>query len=168
MKPTDNSDLFYEYQGSTFPSYLKMGNANAYVEPFAKQFCSGNGLDIGGFSDWVFPGARAINIVNDDEWDANNLPGSNYDYIFSSHTLEHLPDYMGALELWRDSIREDGILFLYLPHPDMGYWLPQNNRKHLHIFYPDDIARTLEDIGLKNVIASERDLGWSFAVVGQR
>lgn len=168
MNQNDNPEMFYTYLGSRYPAYLKTGNANAYIEPFAKQFCVGNGLDIGGFSSWVFPGARPINIVNDDEWDAFKLPGSGYDYIFSSHTLEHLPDYVGALELWRDSIRDDGILFLYLPHPDMEYWLPQNNRKHLHIFRPPDIVRTLEDLGLKNVISSERDLGWSFAVVGQK
>ncbi|MBN4064994.1 methyltransferase domain-containing protein [Dehalococcoides mccartyi] len=168
MTDTDSSEKFFEYKNEIYPSYLKSGNANAYVEPFAKMFCSGNGLDIGGFSDWVFPGARAVNILNDDEWDAYKLPGSGYDYIFSSHTLEHLHDYVGALEYWRDSIKDEGILFLHLPHPDMEYWLPQNNRKHLHIFRPEDIAKTLRDLGFKNVIQSERDLGWSFTVVGQK
>ena len=168
MSKNDSAELFCEYNGAVYPAYLKTGNANAYIEPFAKKFCFGNGLDIGGFSDWVFPGARAINILNNDDWDANNLPGTDYDYIFSSHTLEHLHDYIGALEYWHGSIQPGGILFLHLPHPDMEYWLPQNNQKHVHIFRPEDIAKTLSDLGFKNVIFSERDLGWSFSVVGQK
>ncbi len=162
----DGSDLVFDYKGRTYPTYLKGGNACSYIAAFAKEFCKGEGLDIGGYLDWTLPGARAINIVNNDGFDAYTLPEGLYDYIFSSHTLEHVADYVRALEGWKAHLKPGGVLFLYLPHPDMEYWLPQNNRKHLHLFYPADMEKLLRDIGFHTVIRSERDLYWAFSVVG--
>jgi SAM-dependent methyltransferase len=155
----------FNYKGKDYPVLIKDGNACKYCLPFAEQFCIGEGLDIGGFNDWTFPGARAVNITLGDGYDAYNLPEGSYDYIFSSHTLEHLPDYVKALEYWKQHLQPGGVLFLYLPHPEMEYWRPENNRKHLHLFYPQDVAKALETIGYKDVLTSERDLYWSFTVV---
>jgi len=154
------------YKGNLYPEYLKHGNANIFIESFARHFCKGKGLDIGGLFEWTFPGAKPINILNDDEFDAYRLPEEKYDYIFSSHTLEHLCDYVKALKYWKEHLKEGGVLFLYLPHPEMEYWLPQNDRKHLHIFYPEDIHKLLEDLDFKYILHSGRDLYWSFVVVG--
>jgi len=156
----------FKYNNITYPEYIKHGNACSFIEPFAKQFCVGEGLDIGGFADWVYSDSTPINIVIQDEYDAYNLPNKKYDYIFSSHTLEHLPKYVEALEYWKTRLKKGGCLFLYLPHPDMEYWRPQNNRKHYHVFYPNDINKVLVDLGYKDVINSERDLLWSFSVIG--
>lgn len=166
VKEQIQGNLLFQYKDSLYPSYIKAGNAASYIVPFAKEFCKGYGLDIGGFFDWTFPGAIPINIVLDDQWDAYNLPDEQYDYIFSSHTLEHLSDYVEALRYWKDHLKGNGVLFLYLPHPDMEYWRPQNNRKHLHLFYPIDMRDLLIDIGFEDVLYSERDLYWSFSIVG--
>ena len=91
-----------------------------------------------------------------------------YDYVFSSHCLEHLVDPVGALLHWKTRIKPGGVLFLYLPHPSMTYWKPQHCRKHLHTWRPEDMAEIVRDLGFKDVIHSERDLAWSFAVVGRR
>jgi len=158
--------MIFEYKGKVYPECIRNGNANKFIEPFAKEFCKGKGLDIGGFGDWIFPDAKAINITIDDEYDAYNLPDEKYDFIFSSHCLEHLNNYIEALEYWKTKLKKDGVLFLYLPHPDMEYWLPQNNRKHLHSFSPIEIAGAMVDLGFEDLIWSERDLYWSFAVIG--
>jgi len=158
--------MIFQYKDKIYPEYIKNGNACSYIIQFARQFCIGNGLDIGGTDKWSFPSARTINISKNDGFDATNLPADTYDFIFSSHTLEHTENYIDALLCWQSHIRSGGTLFLYLPHPDMEYWLPQNNRKHRHIFYPKAIAKTLKDIGFTNIINSERDLYWSFSVVG--
>ena len=94
------------------------------------------------------------------------LPHADLDFIFSSHCLEHLADPIAALEHWKESLRPGGVLFLYLPHPDMEYWRPENCRKHRHLFYPADIARALKTIGFDCVMHSERDLAWGFSCVG--
>lgn len=161
----ENSKVF-EYKGGLYPDIIRRGNANKYIEPVAKEFCVGKGLDIGGIGDWVFPGAEPVNVLIDDGFHAGNIPPGPHDYIFSSHTLEHLPCYVDALAYWVKNLRAGGTLFLYLPHRDMEYWLPQNNRKHLHCFDAEHIADVLETAGLRDVLWSGRDMYWSFTVVG--
>ncbi len=157
--------LVFNYKNKTYPSYIRDGDACSFCMPFAIQFCKGKGLDIGGFDDWVFPGATAINLTLEDEYDALNLPDKKYDYIFSSHTLEHIDDYVAALEYWKQHLEPSGVMFLYLPHPDMEYWLPENNKKHRHTFHPEDLKKTISALGFTDVLISERDLYWSFSVV---
>jgi SAM-dependent methyltransferase len=158
-------DLF-EYKNSLYPEYIKHGNAAQYIFPIAKKFCKGDGLDIGGLEDCHFPGVEYINKIYGGN--AFNIPIKCYgwDFIFSSHCLEHLENYIKALEHWSDRLKYKGRLFLYLPHPDMEYWRPENCRKHLHVFWPYDLARVLETLNFKNIIYSERDLNWSFAITG--
>lgn len=159
--------MIYKYKENNYPDYLKIGNAQSFIKKSALHFCKGNGLDIGGFDDWTLDGSFPINITDtSNDYDAYNLPNKEHDYIFSSHCLEHLENYVDALIHWTDHIKRNGVLFLYLPHYDMEYWRPQNNMKHLHQFYPDTMKKLLEDIGFDNVINSERDMYWSFSVVG--
>jgi SAM-dependent methyltransferase len=155
--------MIYEYKGNLYPDYLKTGHANRFIVPAAEHFCVGNGLDIGA-GDW--PLSWAMPIEKRYGGDAMKLPEGKFDYVFSSHCLEHLLNPIKALLHWKSRIKEGGVLFLYLPHPDMEYWLPQNNSKHLHQWYPEDMAKIVRDLGFKNVIHSERDLAWSFSVVG--
>jgi SAM-dependent methyltransferase len=152
----------FTYKQRLYPEYLKHGNACQYIVPIAQQFCKGKGLDIGP-GKWPFP--KSLPIDNE-EFSATNLPEGRVDYIFSSHCLEHLPNPIKTLESWREHLWSNGVLFLYLPHPDMEYWLPQNCRKHLHSWQPKEMHDILQDLGFINVICSERDLVWSYAVVG--
>lgn len=160
--PQVNKGLF-EYRGKTYPEYIKNGNACQFIAPAAANFCLGSGYDIGA-GKWPLP--KAIPIDTSRGTDAMRLPDSKVDYIFSSHCLEHLANPVAALEHWRSRLKPGGVMFLYLPHPDMEYWLPQNNRKHLHTWTPAQMVKLLADIGLVNVVNSERDLYWSFAAVG--
>jgi SAM-dependent methyltransferase len=161
--------LLYEYDGEKYPSYLKHGNAMQFIAPTALQFCKGRGLDIGA-GKWPLPGAQPVDLAT--LGDAMQLPLNReradgcWDFAFSSHCLEHLENPVAALEHWKRRLRPGGVLCLYLPHPDMAYWRPQNCRKHLHLFWPKDVAEMLRDLGFVDVLRGERDLCWSFAVVG--
>lgn len=161
------NDLVFEYRGETFPDYLRRGNACRFIAPTALEFCRGDGLDVGA-SEWPLPGAVPIDVKTGGDAMALPLRFNSYpwDFIFSSHCLEHLANPVAALEHWRDRLVDGGVLFLYLPHPAMRYWRPQNCRKHLHLFHPEDTAEMLRDLGFVNVMHGERDLAWSFAVVG--
>lgn len=167
----DNQDLreynhpVFEYAGRYYPDYLNRSNAVKHILPIAEHFCKGSGLDIGGTTEWHFPGSKIVNPV-ENEYDAFNLPGTNYDYIFSSHCLEHIDDYAGALRIWRDALRPGGQLFLYLPHPDAVQWRPENCPGHYHAFRPEKIAWLLKSLGFVQVFYSNRDLFWSFSVTG--
>jgi len=155
--------MIFSYKGKSYPEILKNGNAMQYILPIASQFCKGKGIDVG-CGNWCLPGAEPWDISSGGP--ANNLPEKKYDYIFSSHCLEHVVDPVSAVEHWRDRLNPNGCLFLYLPHPDMEYWRPANNRKHLHILHPEDVAHMLRSLGFVNVLHSERDFYWSFVVVG--
>jgi SAM-dependent methyltransferase len=157
--------MFYEYRGFLYPDYLKEGNACRFIIPTAKEFCKGLGLDVGAGA-WPLPGATPVDVKSGGR--AEDLPGDEWDYIFSSHCLEHVVNPIETLEHWKSKIRRGGVLFLYLPHPEMIYWRPQNCRKHLHIWYPEEMAEIMMSIGFENVIHGQRDLAWSFAVVGTK
>lgn len=155
--------MIFEYRGEKYPEYLKHGNACQFIQPTALQFCRGRGLDVGA-GRWPLYGAIPVDVQGGG--DAMDLPAGLFDYVFSSHCLEHLEDPIAALEHWQSRLRPGGVLFLYLPHPDMKYWLPQNCRKHRHTWKPEEMAEILTDLGFENVIHSLRDLAWGFAVVG--
>lgn len=167
----------FTYAGQTFPRFLKDGNAMRFIAPVAREILTGHGLDVGcGRWPLEHPGALSITPVDvATGGDAMNLPEreTGWDFIFSSHCLEHLVDPIGALQHWKRRLTKTvpaqalgSCLFLYLPHPDMVYWRPQHCRKHLHIWRPGEMAEILCDLGFQNVIYSERDLAWSFAAVG--
>lgn len=164
--PTALVPLTYIYRGETFPEYLRHGNACRFIAPAAREFCKGVGFDVG-CGDWPLEGATPIDLKRGG--DAMTLPaGPLVDYVFSSHCLEHLPDPIAALEHWRSRLRRGGVLFLYLPHPDMIYWRPQHCRKHLHTWTPAQMAEIVADLGFEKVIHSGRDMAWSFSVVGRK
>lgn len=155
--------MIFEYRGQLYPEFVKTGNACQFITPTALHFCNGRGLDIGA-GPWPLPGA--IPVEARDGGDAMSLPDDKFDFIFSSHCLEHLVNPVAALKHWQSRLRPGGVLFLYLPHPDMEYWRPQHCLKHLHQWWPADMAQIVRDLGFVNVIHSERDMAWGFAVVG--
>ena len=159
-----------KFEGESYPYFQTLGHAAQFAIPFARHLCTGNGYDIGCMrKEWSFPGAIPIDLAFDDGWDAYNLPGGEMDYIFSSHCLEHLPDWVKALEYWHSRLKPGGVLFLYLPHWNQKYWRPWNNRKHFHSFSPELISTYIsEGLNMKNVFSSDRDLNDSFCVAGEK
>jgi len=158
-----HGETLYTYRGQRYPVYLKHWNMTQFIEPIAKQFCQGFGLDVGA-GKWPLKGSRPIDITRGESAEA--LPEGEWDYVYSSHCLEHVNDPVSVLEHWKSRIRPGGVLFLYLPSPDMRYWRPSNCRRHRHIFHPADVAEMLTDLGFLDVIHSERDMAWSFACIG--
>ena len=158
-----------EFNGENYPKFQSIGNAAQFAIPFAKHVCKGTGYDIGcNRKEWAFPGATLIDDVFDDPWDAYNLPPEKVDYIFSSHCLEHLPNWVDALQYWIKKLNTPGVLFLYLPHKDQKYWKPWHNRKHIHYFTPDVIHEFLLDNNMSKIYWSKRDLNHSFMIMAEK
>jgi len=158
-----------QFKDKLYPKFQDEGNASQFAIPFAKHFCKGNGVDIGcNRKEWAYPGATGIDLNFNDGNDAYNFKYDNLDYVYSSHCLEHLPDWVKALDYWTTKLNTGGVLFLYLPHYNQEYWRPWNNRKHMHIFTPEIIKDYMTDSGYVNVFVSERDLNDSFMVVGEK
>lgn len=158
-----------EFNGVEYPAFQAKGNAARWVIPYAKEYCKGHGIDIGcSRPEWAFPLAMWTVDPAINGYDAMNFPYRDLDYIFSSHCLEHVKEnWYNVLDYWLTKIKVGGIIFLYLPHKSQEYWLPKNNRKHVHSFDSSEIYDYLRSLGHK-VIKSGVDLNNSFVVVCEK
>jgi len=157
------------YKNKQYPSFQALGNAAQYIIPFASQVCKGVGYDIGCMKkEWSFPGSIPIDISFNDGYHATNLPTQNVDYIFSSHCLEHLSDWVDVMNYWHSMLKPGGVLFVYLPDYSQEYWRPWNNIKHKNIFTPKIITDYMEHKQYNPVFSSQVDLYNSFAVFGSK
>lgn len=159
-----------EFEGKVYPHFQAEGNAAKFAIPYAQQVCKGRGLDIGcNRPAWAFPGAIPVDPVLDPRYSATTFDPDwqDLDYIFSSHCLEHVPDWVDVLDFWTGRLREGGILFLYLPDFSQRYWRPWNNRKHLHVFTSEIISAYLSQ-RYHPVFTSGVDLNSSFMAIGEK
>jgi hypothetical protein len=158
-----------QFNNSMYPAFQEHGNAAQFAIPFAKHVCFGEGYDIGcNREEWSFPGSIPIDPILSNEYDAENLPEGEVDYIFSSHCLEHIPgDWYGILQYWKSKIKEGGTMFLYLPDYTQEYWRPWNNRKHVHVFNPQIMVGAFGALGFTKWFVSGADLNNSFIAMGQ-
>lgn len=154
------------FKGENYPMFQTKGNASQFAIPFALHFCKGTGYDIGFCKEeWKFPGAIGIDSNLNNGLDANHLPLEKVDYIFSSHCLEHVDNWIDTLELWISRLNTKGVLFLYLPDFSQKYWRPWYNKKHRHCLTPSIIKSFLQDKNMKNIFVSGIDLNNSFMAV---
>jgi len=155
-----------KFEDNEYPEFQSTGNAAQFIKPFAEKVCVGEGYDIGcAKKEWALGNSIPIDILFDDEFDAFNLPDKKVDFIFSSHCLEHLDNWVEALDYWIEKLKKDGVIFLYLPHYKQEYWRPWNNRKHKNIFTPEIIEDYFKSKKMKNIFSSSYDLNYSFAVM---
>lgn len=133
-------------------------------EGFYEKYCHGQGLDIGYGGDPVVKNVRGWDF---EHGDAQVLPGidsESYDFVYSSHLLEHLPDCELALKNWWRALKPGGYLLLYLPHRDLyekKKTLPSRfNHDHEHFFMPDqdDLPDTLGVIPLLERVLPRHEL----------
>lgn len=158
-----------EFKGQVYPKFQSEGFAARFAFPFAEQVCKGRGYDIGCSKlEWSFPGSIPIDMSLPGGYHAMHLPYTCMNYIFSSHCLEHISNWVEVLDYWYENLIDGGTLFLYLPHPSQEYWLPHNNRKHVNIFHPQDLKKYFIDKGFKKVFVSDVDLNNSFMIMGEK
>ena len=105
-----------KFNNKEYPHFQCEGNASQFAIPYAQHICKGEGFDIGCMKkEWSFPGSIKIDLSFDEGWHATNLPKDNVDYIYSSHCLEHIDNWVETMEYWHETLREGGTIFLYLP-----------------------------------------------------
>lgn len=163
------------FNNKDYPAFQAKGFAAKFAFPFALEVCKGAGLDVGCMkAEWCLPGAIGIDTNFKDPWEANNLPfahnGDSWDYIFSSHCLEHVDHWVNTLDYWHTKLKSSGICFLYLPDFSQEYWRPWNNRKHIHVFTPTILKAyfSTQPDKWKNVFVSGVDLNNSFMLIAEK
>lgn len=159
---------FITHNGQNYPSHEAEGFAAQWISPLAKRYCTGTGLDVGcNRQEWCFHGAIPCDPAMND-YSAMSLPLGEFDYIFSSHCIEHIKEnWYNVLDYWLTKIKIGGIIFLYLPHKSQTYWHPSSNRKHIHSFDGPEIGDYLTSLGHK-VFVGGCDANHSFTVICEK
>jgi len=130
-------------------------------EGFFDRYCLGKGLDIGYGGDLLAANCIGYDFEHGDASNIKRYKDESFDYVYSSHTLEHLARPAEALGNWWRLVKRGGYLIIYVPHRDLYEKkadLPsQWNPDHKHIFVLDQdepphatgllalIARSLSD-----------------------
>ena len=113
---------------------------------FTTRYFRGNGIDVGGGQDSLalfvelFPLIRNVFVYDRPSGDAQtlaNVGDDDFDFLYSSHCLEHLPDPAIALANWIRVVKPAGHLVVSVPDEDLyeqGVWPSRFNSEHKHTF----------------------------------
>lgn len=95
---------------------------------FTRRYFVGAGIDIGGKPDplalytELFPLMSSVKTWDWEDGDAQDMPGvveCTYDFVHSSHCLEHLVDPRAGLRNWLRIVRPGGHLVITVPDEDL-------------------------------------------------
>ena len=163
----------------------RKADAQRKASGFYDKFMSGYGLDIGfqgSGAAWgnetVLPTAKGVEL-GDPGYDGHNLPYSSgvFDYVFSSHCLEHVDSPVEAVIEWFRVLKEGGRLVLVVPNAYLYEKTTNiNNRPwpscpdHRRVFTPAGllvlIEQTLAPNSYRVVHLTEHDEGYDYTIPG--
>lgn len=112
----------YRYRLVARPTLEKethKARARRVREGFFEKYCQGQGLDVGYGGDPVTPDAQGWDIEDGDAHYLHTLPDAAFDFVYSSHVLEHLEQPEVALANWWRVLKPGGYLLLYIPDRDL-------------------------------------------------
>lgn len=113
---------------------------------FINRYFKGHGLDIGGKPDplslyaELFCQVQSIRTWDWDDGDAQQLasvPDAHYDFVHSSHCLEHIVDPLEGISNWLRVLKPGGYLIITVPDEDLyeqGIFPSAYNRDHKWTF----------------------------------
>ena len=113
---------------------------------FINMYFSGYGLDIGGLPDplsiysELFCQMKDVRTWDWKDGDAqflHTVDSEVYDFVHSSHCLEHLTDPFEGINNWFRVVKPGGYLIITLPDEDLyeqGEWPPTFNKDHKNTF----------------------------------
>lgn len=111
-------------------------------EGFFEKYCDGRGLDIGYGGDLLAKNCKGWDLEHGDAQYLKRIKDSKFDFVYSSHTLEHMVNPSIALKNWWRVLKKGGYLILYIPHKDLyekKKTLPSRwNQGHKHFFLLDE------------------------------
>ena len=126
-----------------------------------KKYMQGEGIDIGSGNDLLYsPYAKTIPFDYEDG-DANYMEKYNdntFDFVYSSHCLEHMINVETALHNWCRIIKPNGYLYMIVPdwtHYEKELWPSRFNPDHKHTF---STTVTKQELNRNNHFHSKLDL----------
>ena len=165
-----------------------MGATKASIEVRKKnkhfeKYLNGKGIDIGSGND-------ALEIENGtiDTWDLQNgdaqylktIGDETYDFVYSSHCLEHMIDAEAALYNWSRVIKKDGYLFFVVPEyilyekmefpsafnydhkSSYSYYITKEKTKRSNHFHKDDVVQILKNLDMEVLEVQLEDENYNY------
>lgn len=142
-------------------------------------YLRGRGLDLGAGDFKVLPHVISVDNMNHAQFGFQVRPdvmcdvakldvfaSQSMDFVYSSHTLEHIPDTAAALREWWRVVKQGGYLILYLPHKDFypNIGTDGANPDHKHDFLPSDVIAAMPD-GWDLVECQDRNEGMEYSML---
>lgn len=148
------------------------------------KYTRGKGLEIGCGSQKTYPhfigvdngrdtvlfGQKINPDIRTEAEDLSMFASQSMDFVFSSHTLEHVDEDLTALKEWWRVLKPKGYLTLYLPHksfyPNVGQ--PGANQDHRRDYLPDDVIGLMKQVGSWDLVENQErneDREYSFLQV---
>lgn len=135
-------------------------------------YCKGEGLDLGCGDEKITSNVIGVDLrkltnvdIVGDATDLYMFEDNQFDYVYSSHFLEHLYDPVKALIEWRRVLKHNGYLILYLPHMDH---YKEYNPEHLQELTQELVLEWLKLAGDFDIVINEMDVGenkYSFLLI---
>jgi SAM-dependent methyltransferase len=145
---------------------------------FFLHYMSGNGLDIG-FAGYtpdivpILPAALGVD-VNYPGYDGRTLPfaDNSQDYVYSSHCLEHIDNYLNAIRDWYRVVKVGGHIVTVVPHKflyEKKEELPsQWNQDHKRFYTPASLLQEVEQALKPNSyrvrFLEDGDVGYNYSI----
>ncbi len=86
---------------------------------FERGLLKGQGIDIGCGPDPVAPEVRKFDVMDGDANHITAFVHEQFDFVYSSHCLEHMKDPQSALLEWWKLVKPGGHLILIVPDEDL-------------------------------------------------
>jgi SAM-dependent methyltransferase len=86
---------------------------------FERKILTGKGIDIGCGPDPIFPDVYGFDKESGDANVITQYVHENFDFVFSSHCLEHMRNPREAIQEWWKLVRVGGHLFFIVPDEDL-------------------------------------------------
>jgi SAM-dependent methyltransferase len=124
----------------------KAAKRRYYDGAFHHRYFVGHGIDVGGKPDplgqyaGIFPRMQSCRVWDKEDGDAQVMRGvadEQFDFLHSSHCLEHMVDPREALRNWVRIVKKGGFLILTVPDENLyeqGVWPSRFNRDHKWTF----------------------------------
>lgn len=105
-------------------------------EGFFENHCSGRGLDVGYGGDLLSENCFGWDREHGDAQLLERIDDEAFDFVYSSHTLEHVADAVLALRNWYRVLKPGGYLIVFVPERDLyekkltlpSRWNPDHKR----------------------------------------
>jgi SAM-dependent methyltransferase len=109
---------------------------------FFERYCQGRGIDIGCGDDPLTPEVDKWDMVNGDATDMVGVEPDTYDFVYTSHLLEHLFYPVVAIQNWWKILKVGGHLIIVVPHKELYERKdclvpPLHEDRHKMFFLPD-------------------------------